>query len=122
MSYIYSFEKLEVWQDARSLVKAVYKLTSKFPSHESYGLVSQMQRAAVSIASNIAEGGSRNSNKDQIRFYEIAFGSLTELYCQLILSMDINYLSKEDFAITKELIQKISNKLNALKKSVGRKG
>jgi len=122
MPYTYSFEKLEVWQDARALVKEIYKISAALPSHEKYGLFSQMQRAAVSIASNIAEGSSRNSEKDQERFYEIAFGSLTELYCQLILCSDLDYINEDNFNTTKDLIQKTSNKLNALKKSIRRRG
>jgi four helix bundle protein len=122
MPYTYSFEKLEVWQDARALVKAIYKISAALPTHEKYGLFSQMQRAAVSIASNIAEGSSRNSEKDQERFYEIAFGSLTELYCQLILCSDLEYINEGNFNTTKDLIQKTSNKLNALKKSIRRRG
>jgi four helix bundle protein len=89
MSYTYSFEKLNVWQDARVLVKMIYQAASAFPESERYGLISQMQRASVSIASNIAEGSSRNTVKDKARFYEIAFGSLTELYCQVMLSYDL---------------------------------
>jgi four helix bundle protein len=118
MPYTYSFEKLEFWQDARILVKAIYLVTREFPESERHGPSSQMQRAAVSLASNIAEGGARKSHKEQARFYEIAFGSITELYCQLILSKDLNYLDDETYTNAKGIIQKVSNKLNALKKSI----
>jgi four helix bundle protein len=118
MPYTYSFEKLEVWQDARILVKEIYQITREFPESEKHGLSSQMQRAVVSLALNIAEGGSRKSRKEQVRFYEIAYGSLTELYCQLILSGDLNYLDDKTYTNAKEIIQKVSNKLNALKKSI----
>ena len=66
--YIFSFEKLKVWQDAIQLSKEVYKITSTFPNDEKFGLVSQMRRATNSIAANLAEGTSRNTNKDKAHF------------------------------------------------------
>ena len=77
--HIYSFEKLEVWKLAKDLCVYIYKLTSKFPPEEKFGLVSQMRRASVSIASNTAEGSSRVSPKDQSHFYTVAFSSTIEL-------------------------------------------
>lgn len=91
MGYRYSFEKLEVWSDARELVKTIYKTTENFPDKEKFGLSSQVQRAVVSIVSNIAEGVSRNSVKEQIRFIEVAYGSLMEVYCQLYVAVDLGY-------------------------------
>src|SRR6266513_6453783 len=88
----YSFEKLRVWQSARELAKAVYLTTSTFPRKEIYGLTSQCNRAAVSVAANLAEGSSRRSRKDQAHFSEIAYGSLMELACLLILSRDLGIL------------------------------
>ena len=64
----YSFEKLEVWQKVRMLIVEIYQLTRKFPKEETFGIISQIKRAAVSISSNIAEGSSRSSLKDQMRF------------------------------------------------------
>jgi len=95
MDFVYSFEKLDVWQEARLLVKEIYLLTESFPNTEKYGLSNQIQRASVSIVSNIAEGVSRFSPKEQIRFIEVAYGSLTEVYCQLIIAMDLSYINKE---------------------------
>lgn len=88
MTYISSFEKLQVWNDARGLVKQVYTLTEQFPITEKYGLVSQMRRAVVSVVSNIAEGSGRSSQKDQAHFYQIAFSSLIELLNQFIIVND----------------------------------
>src|SRR2546428_3481736 len=88
----YPFEKLRVWQGARELAKAIYLTTSKFPQREIYGLISQCDRAAVSVAANLAEGSSRQSRKDQAHFSEIAYGSLMELACLLILCKDIGIL------------------------------
>jgi four helix bundle protein len=69
----YSFEQLRVWQAARKLTKAIYITTSKFPQREIYGLTSQCNRAAISTATNLAEGSSRQSRKDQVHFSEIAY-------------------------------------------------
>ena len=117
MEYKYSFEKLEVWNDARNLVKIIYLQTDNFPEKERFGLSSQMQRAAVSIVSNITEGVSRNSVKEKIRFVELAYGSLMELYCQLYVSVDLDYLTPDTFTLIKAEIDKIANKANALKRS-----
>lgn len=117
MEYKYSFEKLEVWNDARNLVKMIYLHTNNFPERERFGLSSQMQRAAVSIVSNITEGVSRNSVKEKIRFVELAYGSLMELYCQLYVSVDLDYLTPNTFTLIKAEIDKIANKANALKRS-----
>ena len=117
MEYKYSFEKLEVWNDARNKVKMIYLQTDNFPEKERFGLSSQMQRAVVSIVSNIAEGVSRNSVKEKIRFVELAYGSLMELYCQLYVSVDLDYLTPSTFTLIKAEIDKIANKANALKRS-----
>jgi len=117
MEYKYSFEKLEVWNDARNLVKMIYLQTDNFPEKERFGLSSQMQRAAVSIVSNITEGVSRSSVKEKIRFVELAYGSLMELYCQLYVSVDLDYLTPDTFTLIKAEIDKIANKANALKRS-----
>ena len=117
MEYKYSFEKLEVWNDARNLVKMIYLHTNNFPERERFGLSSQMQRVVVSIVSNIAEGVSRNSVKEKIRFVELAYGSLMELYCQLYVSVDLDYLTPNTFTLIKAEIDKIANKANALKRS-----
>lgn len=118
MEYRYSFEKLEVWSDARGLVKIIYKITDSFPDKEKFGLSSQIQRAVVSIVSNIAEGVSRNSVKEQIRFIEVAYGSLMEVYCQLYVAVDLGYITTEVFEKIKIDIDKIANKLNALNRSL----
>ena len=118
MSYKYSFEKLDVWQDARLFVKEIYTITKLFPSEERYNLCSQIQRAAISIVSNIAEGLSRNSDKEKIRFIEIAYGSLMEVYCQIYISVDLLYITAQQFDELKSSIDKIANKLNALNRSI----
>lgn len=111
----YSFERLIVWQEARSFVKEIYIMLNKFPKFEQYALCDQIRRASISIPSNIAEG---NSNKEKIHYIEIAYGSLMETYCQLILSNDLNYLSDNDLNTIKPKIDSISKLLSGLKASL----
>ena len=80
------FRELELWQLAMALAKQAYELASGFPREERYGLSSQLQRSAVSIPSNIAEGNARNSTRDYARFVSIALGSTAELQTQLLFS------------------------------------
>lgn len=117
MEHSFSFEKLDVWQKAREYVVFIYQITTKFPDSEKFGITSQIRRAAISITSNIAEGSSRSSLKEQIRFTEIAYGSALETFCQLILSMDLGFILINDFQIANERLKEITNKLNALKNS-----
>ncbi len=83
--YTYSFEKLEVWKEAKEFTKNIYAITSEFPELEKFGLVSQLRRASVSVCSNIAEGSARNSNKDKAHFTTMAFSSAVEVLNQLII-------------------------------------
>ncbi len=86
-----SFEQLIVWQKAHQLVLGVYRLTETFPRNETYGLTSQLRRAAVSIPANIAEGFKKRGRADKIRFMNIVQGSLEECRYYLILAKDLNY-------------------------------
>jgi four helix bundle protein len=113
----YPFEKLRVWQAARDLSKAVYLITGKFPPRELYGLISQCNRAAISVAANLAEGSSRRSRKDQAHFSEIAYGSLMELACLLILSRDLGILPDPSEQDLRSSIEQLSPQLNALHRS-----
>lgn len=111
----YGFEKLVVWQNARKLVKEIYCLTQAIPSEEKYGLSSQIQRAAVSVSSNIAEGSSRISYKDQGHFYQTAYASLMEVLCQLILCLDLGFITESQYNKTRESIDMISYQINQLR-------
>src|ERR1041385_6412538 len=113
----YPFEKLRVWQSAPELAKQIYSATAKFPQREIYGLTSQCNRAAVSVAANLAEGSSRKSKKDQAHFSEIAYSSLTELACLLILCRDVGVLSGDCEAPLRSSIEQVSAQLNALHRS-----
>lgn len=95
---IKKFTDLAVWKEGHQLVLDVYVMTKKFPRSETFGLVSQMQRAAVSITSNIAEGFGRYTYKERSRFYYIAQGSLTELKNQLLIARDIGYISNPEYS------------------------
>ena len=115
--HLYAFERLDVWQVSRAFVKEVYRLLAQFPDFEMYNLTNQIRRAAVSVSLNIAEGTSRNSLKEQSRFSEVAYGSLLEVYCSLLIAKDLGYIDENDLSGTSVRIQELSNKLNALKQS-----
>ncbi|MDE5869244.1 MAG: four helix bundle protein, partial [Muribaculaceae bacterium] len=102
MADSYSFEKLAAYMEAKDLVKHVYRLTKSFPDDEKYCLTSQIKRAVISIASNIAEGSSRISIKEKIHFLEISYGSLMETYCQISISRDLGYISSNEFSFIKQ--------------------
>ena len=84
--YVYSFEKLEVWVEAKELSKVIYTVTKDFPSDEKFGLTSQLRRASISICSNIAEGSARKTNKDKAHFTTMAFSSAVEVLNQVIIT------------------------------------
>ena len=113
--HVYPFEKLRVWNGARQLIKNVYGLTRSFPRTEIYGLTSQINRAAISVAANLAEGSARTSRKDQAHFSQIAYGSLMELACLLIIAVDLEFLSTSDEASVRGQIEELSRQLNALR-------
>ena len=104
------YKELDIWVQARILVKAVYVLTKSFPMDEQFSLTSQIRKCVVSVPSNIAEGCGRQSNKETIHFLHIARGSLFELETQLILAGDLNYISDVD-NILKE-IERVKKLLN----------
>jgi four helix bundle protein len=102
---VYSFEKLECWQQARQLAVWTYNTTRTFPAEEKFGMVSQMRRAAVSIASNIAEGTSRKTAKDQNHFSTISYSSTIELLNDLIIANDLKFLPDEAYLTGREKIE-----------------
>ena len=113
----YSFEKLDVYIEARAFVKSIYSVSGYFPESERFALTAQIHRAAVSITSNIAEGTSRTSNKDKAHFMEMSYGSLMEVVSQLQIAMDLGYISKQQYGDLQTPIENISYKLYALRKS-----
>ena len=114
---VFQFEKLLVWKKAKELTIAVYPLINKFPKHEQYALSSQLRRAVVSIPSNIAEGSGRGSKKEKIHYLEIAFGSLTETYCQLLIAKDLGYILSNELEVIRPLFQEVSRLMSGLRNS-----
>ena len=121
MTKVYSFEKLECWQHARKLAVWIYQHTKNFPAEEKFGIVSQMRRAAVSVASNIAEGTSRKSKKDQANFSVIAYSSTIELLNDLIISNDLAFLTNKQYTEGRELIERQTFLIATLRQSQLRK-
>ncbi len=115
---MYSFEKLQTWQEARKLVVMTYKVVSRFPSYERFDLGSQMRRACFSIASNVAEGSARVSKKDQAHFYNIAFSCCIELLNQFIISTDLGFCTTQQFDEVKLKIDLVCKLINGLRKSI----
>ena len=92
-----SFQSLIVWQKGHQFVLDIYRITRRFPEDKRFGIVSQMRRAAISITANIAEGYRKFGKKDKLRFFNISQGSLAEIYNYLILSKDLQYISRNDY-------------------------
>ena len=114
MPKIKSFEELPVWQDARRFTNKIYKLTNKFPKEELYGLTSQIRRATVSIMSNIAEGFDRRTDKELGYFLSMARGSSSEVQNDLYISLDLKYISQEEFDTLYNKTKKIAKQINGL--------
>ena len=119
---VYSFKKLACWQEARQLAVCTFKATQKFPVEEKFGITSQMRRAAVSIASNIAEGTSRKTAKDQSHFSTISYSSTIELLNDLIIANDLKFLSDEEYLQGREKIEKQALLIAGLRKSQAKSG
>ena len=108
------FKRLEVWKDSMILVKKVYGVTSSFPESERFGLSSQLQRAIVSVASNIAEGSGRGTKRDFINFLNHARGSLYEVMTQLEIAVSLKYTSRENVEKFIEDCEGLARRINAL--------
>jgi four helix bundle protein len=108
------YTDLDVWKEARVLVKLVYTSMSKFPKDEIFALQSQIKRAAISIPSNIAEGSGRNHGKDSLQFFYIARGSAYELETQFYLSFDLNFIAKDVLDALLSQIEKVRRLLAGL--------
>ena len=112
------FRQLRVYSNSKELVKYVYTLLQKFPVEEIFALCSQIRRAVTSIPINIAEGFGRFSSKEKTRFIEISFGSLTEISCELEISFELGYITKEEYEEAERQMIIISKQLSNLHKSV----
>lgn len=109
-----NFREYVIWKDSIALVKLIYQHTKHFPKEEVYGLSSQVQRASVSIPSNIAEGASRKSEKDFARFLEIALGSAFEVETQLIIARELDFIDSDSFEAIRLDLEKIQKQINQL--------
>ena len=116
---MHQFKELLIWKKSRSFCSEIYLATSLFPVDEKFGLTNQLRRSAVSIPSNIAEGSSRNSNKDFARFLEIAIGSAYEMETQLLIACDLGFLQNDSMnsliCQLQEIIKMISKFRSTLK-------
>jgi four helix bundle protein len=112
------FKELIVWQKAYGLTLEVYKLSKNFPKEETYRLVSQLQRAVVSIPANIAEGYERNHKKEYIHFLYIAKGSLGEAETYLLLARDLDYIFVEQYRVIEDRRGEVARLLRGLIKSL----
>lgn len=111
---INSYKQLTVWQKSFKLSLHIFKITSKFPNSELYGMVSQMRRASVSIPSNIAEGSARGYRQEYIQFLKTSFGSGAELETQLLLAQELGYISSTEFEQVNDLLSEVMKMLNKL--------
>ncbi len=114
------YRKLDVYHNSKRIVANVYALTKKFPTQEQYGLTNQLQRAAISIPSNIAEGMGRFSVKERMHFLEIAGGSLMETMCQLEIAEMLGYISQQTLDSMEQLIQETVKMLVGLRNSMNK--
>lgn len=115
---MFSFQNLNVYQESRKLVKTIYSMLEKYPSKEQYALCDQLRRAVISVPSNIAEGISRKSFKEQSHFLDISYGSLMEVLCQMEISLDLGYINKDEYDMVLEQIRGISIKIINLRRKI----
>ncbi len=119
---MHNFRNLLIWQKARLLVKESYSLSEKFPEKEFWGLTNQLRRASVSIASNIAEGSGKTSNKDFSRFLEISISSCFELETHFYIAFDLNYITENELKRICKLLQEeqkmIYNFIQSIRKKI----
>ena len=116
-----NFRKYKVWQDAVDYATYVYEVTSKMPWFEKKGLCDQLQRAAVSIPSNIAEGAGRSTDAEFCHFLDIALGSANEVETQLLISKNLHYITEENYQALLEKLTGIQKQLTGLIASIRQK-
>jgi four helix bundle protein len=112
-----NFKQLEVWQQSRSLTREIYLASARLPKDEVYGMTSQLKRASVSIASNIAEGSGRFSRQDQARLYQIALGSAHEVESLLVLAGDLGMIERSEADSLESKVVRIQRMLNGMIRS-----
>ena len=115
------YRKLDVYHLSKKMVADIYQITKTFPPSELYGLTNQIQRAAISVPSNIAEGMGRFAIKERLHFIEIAYGSLMEVMCQLEIAELLNYISNETTTLLEKDITNIAKMLSGLRRNLQEK-
>lgn len=115
---IATYRDLAAWQHAFNLGKTIYRVTANFPDNERFGLVSQLRRGAISVASNIAEGYGRGSTAEYVRFLKVACGSLYELDTQLLFALELLYLDQDGYAECKTILDECERVLAGLIRSI----
>ncbi len=111
---IKNYKDLIVWQKSVDLSVLIYEVTEKFPREEMYGITSQMRRASVSIASNIAEGKQRGTRKDLVHFFRMAKGSASELETQIIISKKLNFSKSINYSKIDDVLEEIIKMLRSI--------
>ena len=111
---------LDLWKDSITYVLSVYKVTASFPREEQFGLVSQLRRAAVSVAANISEGAGRTGPKELVRFLQISLGSLAETETLFIISKELGFLNVREYEDLTGKIKKLTSQVHGLSKSLSR--
>lgn len=115
---MHDYKKLNVWKESLELITEIYKTTSKFPSTEKFGLISQINRCSISIASNIAEGAGRNTDGEFRQFLGTAKGSSYELETQLIVSNNLGYITSEELNTLIEKLEYVQKMIHNLIRSL----
>lgn len=115
---MHNFKELNVWQKSRSFSKSIYSATAGFPKEEQFGIISQLRRASVSISANIAEGAGRSSDRDMCRFLDIALGSAFEVESLLYLSLDLGFLTEDEFKLLNEQVLEIGKMVSSFNQTL----
>ena len=118
IDFDFSYRKLNVYHLSKQLVSDIYNIVGSYPKTELFALGDQMRRAVISVPSNIAEGTSKTSPKEQFHFLEIAYGSLMEIMCQLEISFDLGYINQDQFKQSEEKIVMIYKMLSSMQSSL----
>jgi len=115
---MHRFKELEIWKRSRLFCSEIYKITAGFSESEKFGLTNQLRRASVSLPSNIAEGSSRQSNKDFSRFLEITLGSAYEMETQLLIAFDLKFISEKELETINNELQEIVKMISKFKSNL----
>jgi four helix bundle protein len=107
-------KRLDIWEDAMKLTEDIYKITSDFPKEETYGIISQMRKASVSVVSNIAEGCARRGDQEKLQFFTISRGSLSELDAQLEIALRLGFIDKEKYHVIMVRLESVGRMLQGL--------